>query len=330
MIIEKYKKYNRFLYNFFIMFFLHVFIFAAAFILMWMASELVIDSVNHFAKRLHISSFAASFFILGVLTTIPELSVGINSIIDKQPEIFVGDLIGASFVLFLLAIPFLAIIGNGITLSHQLTNNNLIFSLFVIISPTMFVLDGQLSRKDGLFLMMIYLLLLLFMESKTEVIKNAEADLIEHKKHNTIPMIKLIIGSVTIFLVGKLLVDQTLYFANIFNVHTYLISLLALSIGTNLPEFIIAVNSVIRRDKEVAFGDYIGSAAGNTFVFGLLLLFKGSFTVHNGNFFVTFALFALAMICFYIFSKSDRSISRYEGIVLLSLYFFFLLLEIGF
>ena len=297
---------------------------------MWMASELIIDGVNHFAKRLHISSFAASFFLLGMLTTIPELSVGLNSIMNKEPEIFVGDLIGASFVLFLLAIPLLSILGNGIALSHQLTNNNLVFSLFVILSPAIFVLDGQLGRKDGLFLMIIYLLLLLFIESKTEVVKNAEEDLFEHKKHNMVPMIKLAVGAVTTFFVGNLLVDQTMYFAGLFNVHTYLISLLALSVGTNLPEFIIAVNSIIKKDKEVAFGDYVGSAAGNSFVFGLLIMINGNFTVHNGSFFITFALFTLAMICFYIFSRSNRSISRNEGLVLLSLYAFFLILEIGF
>lgn len=304
--------------------------FAGAFVLMWMASELIIDGVNHFAKRLHISSFAASFFILGILTTIPELSVGINSMIDKEPEIFVGDLIGASFVLFLLAIPFLAIIGNGITLSYQLTNKNLVFALFVILSPTIFVLDGALSRKDGLFLMMIYLLLLYFIESKTEVIRHAEEDLMEHRKHNTKPMIKLIAGSIIIFFIGRLLVEQTMYFGTLLNIHTYTISLLALSVGTNLPEFIIAWNSIIRKNKEVAFGDYLGSAAGNAFVFGLLVFVNGSFTVHNGSFLVTFALFALAMLCIYIFTRTKRAISRRDGVILLLLYIFFLILELGF
>lgn len=300
-----------------------------SFVLMWIASELIIDGVNHFTKRLHISSFAASFFLLGILTTIPEISVGMNAIIDREPEIFVGDLIGASFVLFLLAIPLLAIFGNGITLSHQLTKTNLLFALFVIISPAMFVLDGDLSRKDGLFLMINYLFLLYFVESKRGVLKKAEEDFLLHKSRNIIPFAKLLIGSVVIFLVGHLLVEQTVQIATYFGLHPYVISLVVLSIGTNLPEFIIAINSLRHGDKEVAFGDYLGSAAGNSFVFGFLVFITGSFHIDNGSFFVTFALFAAAMVAFYLFSRSKRAISRQEGLVLLSLYGLFLILELG-
>jgi len=47
---------------------------------------------------------------------------------------------------------------------------------------------------------------------------------------------------------------------------------LFLSVGTNLLELSITITSIWKKHKEVAFGDYLGSAAANTFLFGVLTL----------------------------------------------------------
>src|SRR3990167_5911120 len=86
---------------------------------LWLGAGLIVYSLDNISRRLEISAFAASFSILGILTSLPEISVGINAIIDKKPEIYVGNLLGASVVLFLMIIPLLAILGNGVKLSHQ-------------------------------------------------------------------------------------------------------------------------------------------------------------------------------------------------------------------
>ncbi len=299
-----------------------------SFLVLWLSSEIIVDGIDHFSKKFKISSFAASFFVLGLLTSLPEIGVGLSAILDREPEIFVGNIIGASFVLFLLAIPLLAIFGKGITLSFQLTNKNLIFALFVILSPALFVLDGNISRTEGYFMIIIYFLLFYFIESNQKVVKEVEEDFEGVKKSSIKQLFRVLMGCVMIFVASKILVDNTIYFAELFNIHTYIISLVVLSIGTNLPEFAIAVSAIYNKHKEVAFGDYVGSAAANTLLFGVLILINGSFTVHNGNFFLTFAIFTIGMVVFYIFARSKRDISRREGFILLFIYLLFLVLEL--
>ncbi len=307
---------------------LNTFQYIMSFVVLWLASEVIVDGIDHFSKKFRISSFAASFFVLGLLTSLPEIGVGVSSLVDKSPEIFVGNLIGASFVLFLLAIPLLAIFGKGITLSHQLTNKNLVFALFVILTPVIFVLDGHISTKEGLFMVILYLLLFYFIESKQKVVREVEQDIEGVKKSSTKQLIRVIGGCAMIFFASKILVDKTVFFAQVLNIHTYLISLVILSVGTNLPEFAIAVNAILHKHKEIAFGDYVGSAAANTLIFGLLTMFHGSFTVSNGNFILTFVIFTVGMIFFYLFSRSKREISSQEGFLLLLIYVAFLVLEI--
>lgn len=299
-----------------------------SFFILWLSSEVIVDGIDHFSKKFKISSFAASFFVLGLLTSLPEIGVGASAILDREPEIFVGNLIGASFVLFLLAMPLLAIFGKGIALSYQLTNKNLMFALFVILCPALFVLDGNVSKTEGFFMIVIYILLFYFIESNQKVVKEVEDDIEGVKKSSVKQLLRVVMGCIMVFIASKTLVDKTIFFAQLLNIHTYLISLVVLSVGTNLPEFAIAVSAIMNKHKEVAFGDYVGSAAANTLLFGILVLINGSFVIHNGSFFLTFLVFSVGMVAFYFFARSKREISRKEGMILLSIYLLFLIVEI--
>lgn len=307
-----------------------VILYLVCFFLIWKAADFVVSALVRISYRLNVSSFAVSFFILGVLTSIPELSIGINSLINKDPEIFVGNLIGASFVLLFFVIPVLTILGNGIRLAHQLNQRSLVFSLFAIGAPTTLIVDGSFNRKEGLLLVLIYCLLFYFIEKRKGLMEKIHDRLFDKKREGFLDLVIIIFGCLTIFLSSKILVDKTLYFAKVFHIAPFLISLLLLSVGTNLPELSVAVESVIKKHKEVAFGDYIGSAAANSFFFGVLLLVNGPFTIPRNNFLSILVLFVFGLILFYFFSRSKKDISRQEGLILLLVYFLFVVTEILF
>ena len=96
--------------------FIIIAIYLIAFVILWYATGLIFDGTRQLTQLTKLSSFATSFFILGMLTSIPELSVGLNAVADKQPSIFVGDLLGATLTLFGLVIPLLLsfLLGVGI------------------------------------------------------------------------------------------------------------------------------------------------------------------------------------------------------------------------
>src|SRR5205085_2055996 len=98
---------------------LHLLTYIVSFVLLWIGSGLIVSAASKFSKRLRLSPFAFSFVFLGILTSIPEFSVGIQAVIDKNSEIYVGNLLGGIVVLFLVVIPLLAIFGNGISLRHE-------------------------------------------------------------------------------------------------------------------------------------------------------------------------------------------------------------------
>lgn len=308
-----------------------VLLYLASFFVIWYCSGIIIRSVENLAQRLKISPFAMSFFVLGILTSIPEFSIGVNSIINDTPDIFVGNLLGASLIIFIFIIPLLAVFGGGVKLVHQLSENNLIFSLLVVAAPVFLIADNVLTRTEGVFLILIYFILFYFIEKKhglTTIIQKEEKKIFS--KHFFEDAVELLLASTIIFLASRHIVTETEYFSSIFKVSQFLISIVILSIGTNLPEISLTLKAIVNKKNEVALGDYLGSAAANSLLFGLFTLFNGKrVNISVYSFRILFlTLFGLGV--FYIFSRSKNNISKHEGKILLLIYILFIVLQILF
>lgn len=308
-----------------------VLLYFASFFVIWYCSGIIIKSVENLAQRLKISPFAMSFFVLGMLTSIPEFSIGINSIINDTPDIFVGNLLGSSLIIFIFIIPLLAVFGGGVKLVHQLSENNLIFSLLVVAAPVFLIADNVLTRTEGVFLILIYFILFYFIEKKhglTTIIQKEEKKIFS--KHFFEDIVELLLVSTIIFLASRYIVTETEYFSSLLNISQFLISIIVLSIGTNLPEISLTIKAIVSKKNEVALGDYLGSAAANSLLFGLFTLFNGKrVNISVYSFRILFlTLFGLGV--FYIFSRSKNNISKHEGKILLLIYILFIVLQILF
>ncbi len=294
----------------------------------WLGAGLALNSVNKLSHTLKMSSFAVSFIILGFFTSVGEMSVGINSIVENDPEIYVGNLIGATIVLFMMVIPLLAITGSKININGEFKGSSLIMSLVTIAAPVVLSMDGVIDRNDGIIAMLLFIVLVILIQAKKGLfnkeshIKNVSSAKIGKE------FIRIITGLAIIFIASGFVVDQTIYFSELLNVSPFLLSLLVIAVGTNVPELSFVVRSMFMRSNQVAFGNYVGSAAFNTFIFGFLTLWYGK-TVHLTNsYLVSLSFLIVGLLGFYHFARTKNSISRLEGLLLLSLYFIFLAVEI--
>lgn len=302
-------------------------LFAIAALAVWIAAGMVVSGVSAFAKYIKLSAFTVSFFVLGTLTSLPELSVGINAIRENEVNIFVGNLIGASIVLFLLVIPALAVGGGGIKLGKQTNAKTLPLILLTVFFPVILGLDGSYSWTEAIVMILLYVVLFIVLKSKRGIIEDVAAFLDGTTNHWT-DVLKIVIGALLMYWGSDLLVSQTVELAEVFGVSTFIISLLVLGVGTNVPELIIGIRSIVRREKEIAFGNYVGSASVNTLLFGVFVLINGSTGVTPERIWSTFAFFLVGLILFWVFSRSNSTISRREGAILLLVYMLFVISEI--
>lgn len=305
-----------------------IIIYVGAFLAIWAGAGFIISAVDKLSRKLHISSFAMSFFVLGILTSMPEFAVGLTSISEGNPEIFVGTLLGGVMVLFLFVIPLLAIFGRGIKLNHDLGTYNIALCLVIIAAPALMILDKKLTNSEGLLLLLLYSVLLFVIQSKHGIFDRKNARAMQLKAYSLIDIFKILGGVALVFIASHIIVDKTIYFAQILRVSPFYISLIGLSFGTNLPELFLAIRAIISGKKEIAFGDYLGSAAANTLLFGVFTLLTQGEILTVNRFIIPFLFITGGLSLFFYFTRTKNDISRKEGVALLGLYGLFLFVEL--
>ena len=307
---------------------INFFLYALAFVGLWFGAGLIVTAASKFSKKLKLSPFAFSFVFLGILTSTPEFSVGLQAVADHDAQIFVGNLLGGIIVLFLVVIPILAVFGKGISLKHELDNKTLFITLGVILLPALFTLDKRVTNFEGVIMIAAYLILLYIVQRKNGIFNHENEQLLNMRAYSYVDFFKILAGLGIVFVASNLVVDKTLYFADILNISSFYIGLIVIALGTDLPELTLAIRSVVSGKKELAMGDYVGAAAVSTFLFGLFTLLHNGEVITISNFFITFIFITIALTAFYIFSFRRKFISRTNGLILLGIYICFVFFEL--
>lgn len=305
---------------------LNLIIFVISFVAIWFGSGLIIKSVDKISRKLKVSSFAISFFLLGILTSIPEISLSLAALSEGKPEIFVGNLIGGIIVIFFLIIPLFAVFGNGIKLTNKIESTKLIYAFIVLVTPLISVMDKRITVTEGIF-MIILAGVLFFTVQRNKGILDGDNELLHLKRYSLNDILKIFLGIGLIFLASNLIVDKTIYFGTLLNIPAFFISLIVLSLGTNIPEISLVFRAIKDKKKDVAFGNYLGSATVNVVIFATMTLMSGGEVLTVNNFWKTLVIAIIGFTAFYHFTKSKHDLSRQEGSVLLLVYAVFLLVE---
>lgn len=306
----------------------HIVLYALGFAGIWFGAGIAIRAVEKIAHKLRLSSFLVSFLVLGFFTSISEVSVGVNAVLSGQPDIFVGNLIGASIVLFLMVIPLLAIVGHPIAINKEVRGRHLILPLVVVATPVLLSFDGIVSRIDAIIAVTLFALSALVLERRKGFVKNVATYATFKNLSVATEFSKTLAGSLIIYASSWVVVNETHYFSTLLGLSDFFISLMVIGIGTNLPELSLIVRSLFMKSNQVAFGDYLGSASFNSFLYGILTLWHGKPIMLNNSYAVSLGFLIVGLILFFMFARSKHSISRLEALGLFSLYIAFFLIEV--
>jgi Ca2+/Na+ antiporter len=130
-------------------------------------------------------------------------------------------------------------------------------------------------------------------------------------------------GGLLVFLSSRFIVEQTVVYSDHYHVSTFLVSLVFVAIGMNLPELSLAIHAALGKQakvEDIAIGDFLGSAAANVVLFGIFTLINNGDVITSSNFTSTFLFIALALIGFFAFTRGKHTLTSREGFVLISLY----------
>jgi cation:H+ antiporter len=283
------------------------------------SADLIVINLRKTGEKLGIKIFILGI-ILGIMTSLPEMAIGINSAINKVSIISFGNLIGGIIVLFALILPISIMLNRKIQTEEK--SWPFLITLLFLILPIILGFKGQLNYIDGIILMSGYLLLVYYLYKKNRERNWIKIELVNRRELSR-HLFSIIIGMVGLIISSQLIIKTTLFLFQDYNVSAFIVGLLFYAIGTNLPELIITIRSFKRNVSELSLSNLMGSAMGNVLMLGILS-FARAIDIQINTSYIFLAVFTLILfILLAIFYKTNRLLSRREGLVLLLLYLFF-------
>lgn len=298
---------------------LNFLILVVLFVALGLSADLAVKNIRYIASSLKMKLFALGI-ILGIATTMPELSIGISSSLRGMGGLAVGNILGGIAVIIGLILSVNLILHKNIGTEESWSAT--IPALIVISSPFLLGFDAKFSLIDGLIMVALYLGLVFYLYKMGQKEKGEGLALIDKKKIAKSILLALV-GIVLVIIASNLAIETATLILEKFGISRLMMGILVFSIGTNLPEITIALSSYRRKASELSLSYLLSSAFTNILVMGILAILKPISFKMDAAYLILAASVSLIMILFVIFSYTKKSLSRLEGFILLLIYFIF-------
>lgn len=229
-------------------------------ILIWSA-DLFIAGAAAIASNMGLSPIIIGLTIVSIGTSAPEILVSITAALSDAGELAIGNAIGSNIANIGLVLGATLILV-PMTVKHSCIRRELPTLLMVTLGTALLILDGVLSRVDGLIMLGALTVIMI------QIVRSEEADpelLQEVSSIAAAPLgagkawLKFSLGLLLLVASSRLLVWGATGIAEQLGVSQLVIGLTVVAIGTSLPELAATIAGALRGHTDIAVGNIIGS-----------------------------------------------------------------------
>ncbi len=134
----------------------------------------------------------------------------------------------------------------------------------------------------------------------------------------------VVLGLTILILGGNWLLKAAVALSLRLNIPKIVIGMTVVSFATSAPELIVSVNAALNGSPDLALGNVIGSNIANLgFVLGITVILS-KIDVRRSFYFTDWPVMMVASLLFFGFIFFDGELQQYEGVIMISLLFMFL------
>lgn len=308
----------------------------AALLILVLGAELVTRGGSTLAGQLGIRPILIGLTVVAVGTSAPELAVGIEAALQGAGALAIGNIAGTNTVNVLLILGLSASI-RPLALRMETIRMDLPVMVVSALAMLVMAFDGALTRTEGILLLLggcgytAVVVILARQESRMVKIRFAEEYNVPERIRSSRAgiarsTVTLLVGIAVIVVAADWLVDSAVTLARIWGVTDAFIGLTIVAIGTSAPEFVTTILSTLKKERDIAIGNLLGSS-----VYNILFILGATAAVTPADIPVTPELIRIdipvmagvAMVCVPVF-LSGRQISRVEGTLFVIAYLLYL------
>jgi cation:H+ antiporter len=290
-------------------------------ILLSFGGDYLVKGSSGLARKLNISPMIIGIVIIGFGTSVPEIFVASNAVINNSSDIALGSVVGSNIANILLVFSFGLLIAKD-NILKVVSIGDMFVMLAVTLLLSIFLIIG--SIKTPLSFLMILLLPIYFYCSYSFFNKNIEIDKIDANDNYLKLSISIFVGFFLLFLGSDIFIKGLKDFAAYYNIPEAVLGLTLAAIGTSLPELAVTFASVKNKAEKVLLGNILGSNIINVLgALGISSLFGAIIVPENFSFISLYYLIFSALWLYLLTRIQTKKI--YLGSFGLALYVIYII-----
>ena len=286
------------------------------FVLLIKGADFFVDGSSSIAGILKVPSVIIGLTIVAMGTSAPEAAVSINAGLAGNSDISLGNIVGSNIFNLLVVIGACAVIFPAKS-NEDILKRDLWWNIGVSVLLFVLILDGSISRMEGIILLAVFIFYLGLM------VRSAMKNRMEETPMDVMPLWKSLLfvagGLAAVVFGGDMVVDNASLIAKAWGMSDTLVGLTIVAIGTSLPELVTSITASKKGDSGIALGNAVGSCLFNIlFILGM----ASSITPINAvpELIIDTAILIVVTILILIVAKTDKKTNRAEGIICVAAY----------
>jgi cation:H+ antiporter len=300
-------------------------ILAGALTVLVKGADYFVEGAKQLGASLGMSAFVIGVFIVGIGTSLPELASSVAAALSGSTEIVIANAVGSNITNILLIVGLLAAVGGRIVIKQDLLRTELPLFFITAVFFVMMILDGVIDRAEALLLLGTFAAYVWYLFSHAE--EEGDADIMEESVRPQLEaksLLFIVAGIAAVLAGAHFTVNAAVSLATALSVPLGLVSIAAIAIGTSLPELFVSLRALKSGDAELAIGNIFGS---NTFNLLMVIGIPGLITPLVADVVVMqlgLAVMVAASLILFVAGLA-RQIARWEGVIMLLFFSFFLI-----
>ena len=319
-----------------------VLLFCIGLVMLIKGGDWFVDGAVGVAHRYKLPEILIGATIVSIGTTIPEVMVSSIAAAAGQSQTAYGNAIGSCIcnTALIAAVTIAAKSVQDIDAKAFRTPIIFFFLAAVFYSAVAYT-SGVFSRLIGILLLaffVVYMVITVRQAINNRVVTDSE-DVGEEEEKPLWKNLVLLIGGAAIIAVGaNLLVDNGQIIAMGLGVPESVIALTFIALGTSLPELVTAITSLLKGHSSLSLGNIIGANLFNlVFVSGMAITIN-PFSIpsekliagQNASLVVDIPVMFATMILMTLPALLTKKLRRWQGIILLLIYFSYIAFQFFF
>ncbi len=297
------------------------------FALLIKGADVFVSGAGSVAKKFNISNLIIGLTVVAFGTSAPELAVSTLASVSGQNAIAISNVVGSNIFNILVVLGVCAMI-KPIKVKSNILKKEIPLSLGISVILLILLFDGfnftstdfGISRFDSLILLGLFASFMFYIIKSSKVQTEEETDVEEIIEISTLKSsVFIVLGLAAIVYGGNLVVENATVIAQSWGVSETVIGLTIVAVGTSLPELVTSIIACRKGSSDMAIGNVIGS---NIFNILFILGVSGTISPISVDILSVYdtIIVVIVTVLTYIVSRSNREISRVEGIGMVSLF----------